>query len=174
MRWSFRRRRGAALLETALWLPVLVLLFMGTVELARLTYTYYSLQKMLNTLARDLSAQPFANFCDPADPAIERAKDAMVHGIPLGNGAPIVPVVQGLDTDMIEVRVQRYSRESGNLSDCDCSATAGTCNTAFGGRGPDFLAVSIPGGYPMRLRIPGLSNEPVPLRPRVLVPLPGL
>ena len=61
------KRRGAVLMETVLWVPILVLLFMGTVEFTRVAYTYYTLEKILYSLARYAGTQQGINFCDPND-----------------------------------------------------------------------------------------------------------
>lgn len=162
-------------LETALWVPVLFTLFMGTAEIARVTYTYYTLQKTLNTVARMLSAQPNVNFCDPDDPGMQQVKLAAITTIFQGgtsghdNGS-----IAGLTPDMIQVRIQRYSHETGTMTDCECSATPLGCDAAGGARGPDYVSISIPDGYPMRLRIPGIPTDPIPLRPHVLAPYTGL
>ncbi|MBL0159644.1 MAG: pilus assembly protein [Bryobacterales bacterium] len=52
-----RGQGGGVLLETALWMPFLILLLMGTVELSRVTYTYYTLKKILYTVARTAGTQ---------------------------------------------------------------------------------------------------------------------
>ena len=58
------RRRSSNLLEAGMWLPIMVLLLYGTVELARVSYTYYTLHKMLYTLARLVGTQQGVNFCE--------------------------------------------------------------------------------------------------------------
>ena len=58
-----RRRRGAIILESAMWIPIMVLLLMGMVELARVTYTYYSLHKLLYTIARLVGTGQGTAFC---------------------------------------------------------------------------------------------------------------
>ena len=57
------RRRGAALVEAALIVPIVVALLVGTVELGRVTYTYYMLEKLMYNLARFLGTQQGVNFC---------------------------------------------------------------------------------------------------------------
>src|SRR5690349_17905832 len=61
------RRRGSIALETALYLPILFLLLFGTVELAKITYTYYTLQKIMASVARYAGTQQGVNFCDAGD-----------------------------------------------------------------------------------------------------------
>lgn len=177
--WRIPRngRRGSVALETALWVPFFFILFMGTVELGRVTYTYYTLQKTLNSVARMLSSQPNINFCNPYDPTIEQIKQMAILGSSETNRSPsegLGGLLVHLTPEMIEVHAERYSRDTGVIAPCDCSAQAGGCDTSVGGRGPDYVTVTIPNGYPVRLRIPGLSNEPIPLRPHILVPYSGL
>lgn len=172
-----KRSRGSVAVETALWIPFVFILFTGTVELGRITYTYYTLQKTLNSVARMVSTQPNINFCNPYDPTIQQIKMMAILSSSDANRSPSEQtngLVANLTPEMIEVRAERYSRETGAITDCECVAAAGGCDASGGARGPDYVAVSIPDGYPMRLRIPGLTNEPIPLRPHVLVPYSGL
>ncbi len=74
------RRRGSAALETVMVLPFLLVLLLGTVEIAKITYTYYTLHKMLYSLARYLGTQQGTNFCDPSDPNIVAAKNFALTG----------------------------------------------------------------------------------------------
>lgn len=60
-----RRRRkqgGTSLLEATLFLPIVAMLLWGMIEFARITYTYYTLHKMLQTVARYTANQPGLNF----------------------------------------------------------------------------------------------------------------
>lgn len=41
------KQRGNAMLEMAMYVPILAILLVGSVEVARLTYIYYTLHKML-------------------------------------------------------------------------------------------------------------------------------
>ena len=61
-----RGRSGSSLLETAMWVPFLVMLFVGTVEMARVSYTYYAVQKALYTVARMVGTSVSANICAAA------------------------------------------------------------------------------------------------------------
>jgi hypothetical protein len=164
-----RRRSGSSLLETAIIVPLLFLLFMGTVELARVTYTYYSLQKALYFVARYIGTQQNVNFCDGSDPSIMTAKAFVSQR----DSAESWGGISGLTPDMISIRTQRYSGSTGGLVDCDCSGGAEGCDTAQGSLPPDYVVVAIPEGYPIRLRIPGLSNQAVALKPRVMLPFGG-
>ena len=64
------RGKGSALVESALLVPILLALLIGTTELGRLTYTYYMIQKVLAGLARSLGTQQGVNFCNTGDPII--------------------------------------------------------------------------------------------------------
>lgn len=161
-----RNRRGAVLFETAMWVPIMVLLLMGMVELARFTYTYYALHKMMYTIARLVGTGLGTNFCSTQN----TVQDTITFALNGGN-LDGQPVVQSLQANQIEVRIERYDAASGELSVCDCSANG--CDTEAGGRPPDYVVVSIPDGYPMRLNIPGLNLDPIPMRPQVRVPYGG-
>ncbi len=165
-----RRQSGAILLETALWTPVLILLLMGTVELSRVTYTYYTLKKILYTVARTAGTQQGINFCDDTDAQMAAIKASAVTGTADGTGDPLL---RNLTADLITVRIERYSADSGTLAECACEASATGCDTAQGARGPDYLVVTVPDGYPVTLRLPGLANDPIPLRPHVRLPFGG-
>ncbi len=163
-----RRNRGSALLETALYLPILFLLLFGMIELARVTYTYYTLQKMLVTVARYLGTQQGVNFCDDADPGIQAAKSFALTGATDGSAEPYL---SELRAENIQVRIERYTAATNEIGQCECSATG--CDTSAGGQGPDHIVVSIPDGYSIRLRIPQLPLDPILLRPQVRVPFQG-
>jgi hypothetical protein len=159
-------RRGNALLETAMFMPVLLLLLVGMVELARVTYIYYTLHKTMYTLARYLGTRQGANLCDDGDAEVAAAKEYALTGATDGTAEPFL---NGLTSDMISIRVERYS--SGELVQCECWVTG--CDAGAGGRPPDFIVVSIPEGYSFRLNFPYLVTEPILLRPSVRVPFGG-
>jgi TadE-like protein len=161
------RARGAAVLfESAMWVPIMVLLFMGMVELGRVTYTYYSLQKMIYSIARLVATGQATNFCSTQNTVQDTINFALNGGNVEGQ-----PIIQALTAEQINVRIERYDPSTGEIAVCECSATG--CDTESGGRPPDFVVVSLPDGYPMRLAIPGLNLDPIPLRPQVRVPYGG-
>lgn len=166
MRTARPNRSGAIVFEAAMWIPIMVLLLMGTVELARVTYTYYSLHKMLYGIARLVGSGLGTNFCSDQSNVQDTINFALNGGNLEGQ-----PIIAALTATQIDVRVERYDPASGELTQCECSATG--CDTAAGGRPPDYVVVSIPNGYPMRLAIPGLNLDPIPLRPQVRVPYGG-
>ncbi len=65
-----QRTKGSAILEAALFIPIIFALFIGMEELARVTYNYYMIQKTLSGLARYLGTQQGVNFCNGTDPIL--------------------------------------------------------------------------------------------------------
>jgi len=49
---GFRKQHGSSVLESALLIPILVLLFVGAMEIGKITLTYYQLHKALRAGAR--------------------------------------------------------------------------------------------------------------------------
>lgn len=170
MRRFVTARRGGTLLETALWIPILVMVMMGTAEFGRLVYTYHQIHKILEGLARTVGATEGINFCDPSDATLVSLKQMALTGTADGSATALV---NGLTVDQVEVRPERYLRSSDTLVQCDCAATATGCDAAGGATPPDFIAVSVPEGYPMRLNLPRLALDPILLRPAVRVPFTG-
>lgn len=166
MKGHRRSRQASVLFETAMWFPIMIGLLMAMVEIARVTYTYYSLHKMLYSIGRLVGTAQGVNFCSDTGIVADTITFALNGGNTEGQ-----PIIQSLQADQIEVRIERYDAASGELSVCECSSTG--CDTEAGGRPPDFVVVSIPDGYPMRLAIPGLNLDPIPLRPQVRVPYGG-
>lgn len=163
-----RRSQGSVLLETVLYLPILIGLLIGILQLARISYTYYTLQKILYTVARYVGTQQGINFCDGTDATVTAAKNLALTGTTDGSGPPILP---NLTADQIDVRIERFISETADLSECGCDATS--CDTANGGQAPDWVVVSVNGGYPIQLNFQGFVTDPIPLRPQVRIPYTG-
>lgn len=163
-----RRHAGSVALETAMYLPILFLLLFGTVELGKIAYTYYTLQKILTAAARYAGTQQGVNLCDAGDPAIMAAKQFAISAS-LDSSAN--PLVENLTADMIQVRPERVDPNTGDLNECACSPSG--CDAASGGLPPDFIVVSIPDGYPFAPHIPFIPTDPILLRPSVRVPYGG-
>jgi len=161
-------QRGSTIVEAALLTPVLVLLLMGLVELGRVAYTYFALQKILYNLARYLGTQQGVNFCDDTDATIAAAKNYALTGTLDGTADPLIP---NLPPEQIQVRIERYNRDTQALEACDCSSSG--CDVSAGGLAPDSIVVTIPEGYRLQLRIPRLLLEPIPLKPQVRLPYGG-
>ena len=164
---SIKRRRGGALLEAALFIPVILALLLGTVELGRVIYTYYMLQKVMVDLARYVGTQQGVNFCDSGDPTVQSSIDFALTGTSDSSENPIVP---GLIPAMIQLRAERYDPTTGQLNVCDCSTTG--CDTSQGGLPPDFIVVSL-SGYQVHPLFWGFAVDPFQLSPGVRVPYGG-
>ena len=156
-------------MEAALFVPIVVSLLVGMVQIGKITYVYYTLRKALYTMARYVAVQQGVNFCDIADATIVAAKNFGVSGSSTEDGA--APLLANLTTDMISIGIERVDTASGTLGACDCSVTG--CDAAAGGRPPDFIVVSIPDGYLVSPRFLFFSIDPIPLRPQVRVPFGG-
>lgn len=93
-----RRENGTQMIEFALILPTLILLFAGTVELGRMFYQYTTLAKATRAGARYLSTQP--NVATSTD----AAKRVVLCGNPNVCGDPSNPaIVTGLNASKIVV-----------------------------------------------------------------------
>jgi len=161
-------RRGSSLIESAMLLPLLFLLLFGMVELARISYTYYALNKMLTTVASYVGSRQAVNFCDEADLTVTFAKTFAITG---GNDATAAPLVPNIEASSIRVGIERYDVASDSIAACECSATG--CDLAQGGAAPGYVVVSLTDGYPVRLAVPFVNFEPIVLRPQVRMPYRG-
>ena len=101
---SFARREdGTQLIEFAIALPFLVLMFAGSVELGRLFYTYTTLTKSTLVGARYLSTPVVALDANGyAVSDINVAKNLMICGI-AANCVGQTPIVSGLTADNITI-----------------------------------------------------------------------
>ena len=151
-----------------MYLPILVALLVGMIELARVSYTYYALHKILYSVGRFVGTQQGVNFCDGTDATVTTAKNLALTGTADGTGTPIIA---NLTADQIQIRIERFQTDSADLAECGCDATS--CDTANGGQGPDWVVVSITDGYPIQLTFWGLAPDPFPLRPSVRLPFTG-
>jgi hypothetical protein len=162
------KQRGGALIESVMMMPLLLSLLIGTVELARVFYTYYTLEKVMYDLARYLGTQQGVNFCDPADASITAAENYALTGSTLSAQDPVVP---GLTPAMFQIAIERYDPAAGAMTPCDCSSTG--CDASQGGLPPNYIQVSLTDGYSVRPFFWGFTIDPFPLRPTVLVPYGG-
>lgn len=160
-------RRGNTILETAMLMPVLFLLLVGMNQLAKITYTYYTLRKTVYSIATYLSAQQGVNFCDPADPTIAAAINFGLTGTTDGS-QPVF--VTGLTPAMIQVTPESMDPVAGTLGPYGSGCVD---SPPFDGTPPSQIVVSIPNGYLIQLRIPYLPVDPIPLKPEVKVPYGG-
>ena len=91
----FRRdESGVQLVEVAIVIPILLILFGATAEFGRFFYEYTTLTKAARGAARYLSVNPVGTAGDTA------AKNILVFGNPAGTGTPILP---GLATSNVEI-----------------------------------------------------------------------
>jgi TadE-like protein len=162
-------RRGGAVLEIALFVPILVTLLVGMVQIGKITWVYYTLRKTLYTAGRYAATQQGVDFCDSSDPAVIAALNFALNGTNIDDSTD--PILPALTADMISLSIERIDPTSGVPTACDCSVTG--CDTNAGGGEPDFVVVSIPQGYQVNPRIPFLTLDPILLRPKVRVPFGG-
>jgi hypothetical protein len=159
-----RRAHGNTILEVALWLPILFLLIVGMLRLAKITFLYYSLNKIVYNIARQISVDQGLNFCDPNDPTTQGAINAAIT-----DPNTQLPLISNLTPDMFTVTATCLD-SNGNPFPCDLS----TCGTAIGAPlQPAFVTVSIPGGYSISPLIPYILLSPIQLSPSVTVPFGG-
>ncbi len=148
--------------------PILIALLIGTVELARVTYTYFTLQRMMFNLARYIGTQQGVNFCDPGDASVQAAINYTLTG---STDSSLDPIVLGLTPAMFQIRAERYDPVAQQLVLCDCSAAG--CDASQGGLPPGFIVVSLTNGYQVHPLFWGFTVDPFPLRPSVRVPYGG-
>ena len=111
--------RGASVLEIALFVPILVTLLVGMIQIGKITYVYYTLRKTLYTMGRFVSVQQGVNFCDDGDAAILAAKNFALTGNSTDDGTN--PILPALTADMISVTIERIDPASGAPTACDCN-----------------------------------------------------
>lgn len=165
-----KRRSGSALVESAVTIPLAVLLLVGMNQLAKFTYTYYTLRKTVYSIGEFLSGQQGVNFCSTADPTVSAA---ITFGL-TGTTDPTAPaLVTGLDPSMIQITAERATYGGPGapftLSDCSC---APDCDISQGAIPPDFIVVTV-AGYMLTPRIPMVPMVPIALTPTVKVPYGG-
>ena len=160
--------KGQALLETALYLPFLFLFLFGTVELGKVVYTYFALQKALYSIGRLAATAQGINLCDSGDPILAGIENVVLTGSSDGQGTPII---QGLAATDIQIRVERFDPVNNVLNICDCSVNG--CDIAAGGLSPDFIVISLTNGYQVGPVFPLFRVDPFPLRPQIRMPFGG-
>lgn len=85
------RQSGAAIVEFALAVPLLLLLTLITTEFGRAIYQYNTIVKSLRGAARYLSVQTPSTALTPNTTAIAEAANLVVFGNFSGTGTPLVP-----------------------------------------------------------------------------------
>jgi Flp pilus assembly protein TadG len=94
-----RSERGTQLVELAIVLPLLLMMFGAVAEFGRFFYTYQTLAKATRTGARYLSTESAAGTSDA------QAKNLVVYGNDAGTGSPVVSGLAGTNV--------RVTREGG-------------------------------------------------------------
>ena len=153
-------RRGSTVIETAILIPLILLLLVGMVTVARITYLYYTLRKTVYSIARYVGTQQGVNFCDSTDATVV---NAINFGLTGTTDASQPVFVTGLTPAMVIITPEQFDPVTGTLSNF-CASTQGIA--------PDFIAVAIQ-GYTIPVRLPGLQIDPIPLGPQVQVPYGG-
>ena len=160
-----RRKGGNVALETAIFIPVLLLLIVGMVQIGKVTYLYYTLKKIVYAAAREVAVQQSINFCDVTND--QTAQTAVNFAL---NDTSGTPIIANLTTLQITTQCTDSSNVGGAMIPCDTS----NCDALSVAARPDFVTVSIPGGYPVNVLIPFISPIPVTLNPTVTVPFGGV
>jgi Flp pilus assembly protein TadG len=161
-------RGGNTILETAIFLPMLLVLLVAMEQIGKLTYTYYTIKKIEFTIARFLATQQGVNFCaGTGDPSIAAAINLGLTGTTDGTGAPFLT---DLTADMIVITPEIVD-SSGVSAVCTCDITG--CDESVGGGSPAYITVGIPSGYPVAPIIPFTTTQTIPLVPEVKVPYEG-
>ena len=160
-----RRAKGNVALETAMFIPILLLLIVGMVQIGKVTYLYYTLKKIVYAAARQVAVQQSVNFCDVTND--QTAQTAINFALNDTSGTPIVANLTALQ---ITTQCTDPAAVGGAMIPCDTS----NCDALSVAARPDFVTVSIPGGYPVNVLIPFISPIPVTLNPTVTVPFGGV
>ena len=92
-----RDEQGVQLLELAIVLPIMLLLFAGVAEFGRYFYEYTTLAKGARAGARYLASKSVTSGTDWQGPA----KALVVYGNTAGTGDPILP---GLEPDNVDIQ----------------------------------------------------------------------
>ncbi len=161
-------RGGNAMIETAIFLPLLLILLVGMEQIGKLTYVYYTIKKIEYTIARYVATQQGVDFCAGlGDPTITAAINLGLTGTTDGTGAAFIP---DLTADMFVITPETID-STGEPAVCSCDITG--CDESVGGGAPAYINVAIPSGYPIAPVIPFTTVQTIPLVPMVTVPYEG-
>jgi Flp pilus assembly protein TadG len=153
------RRSGNMAIEAAMLIPVLLLLIVGTVQLGKVTYEYYTVKKLLWSVGRALSLQQGLDLCNVSGD--ETAGGIVTAALSDSSQTLIMPNVTNANITV----TPECSDGSGNMTQCPCDTPPFAQ--------PAFLLVSIP-DYSVTVRIPFLSPIAISMQPHVLVPFGGV
>jgi hypothetical protein len=155
------RTSGNMAIEAAMLIPILVLCIVGMVQFGKVTYTYYTLKKIVWAAGRQLASQQGVNYCNGTDdPKVAAANSFALNDT---TGTPIIENLTALQFDA------QCSDGDGGTTPCDTSS----CENLSISPRPDYVLVTIPGGYPATIRIPFLNPVQITLSPSALVPTGG-
>jgi Flp pilus assembly protein TadG len=97
------RQSGSAVIEMALSLPVLVGLFLGTLQFGYSFYIYDELEQSVRAGARYASLRSYGSTTDTPDAAFANAvRNVVVYANPAGGSRPVAP---GLTTGQVAITV---------------------------------------------------------------------
>src|SRR5262245_32160416 len=168
---QYTNQRGQAAVELALLLPILMLLLFGVVQLARVYYTYHTLQKALRSGAGFIAHLSNVNFCDDQNETFLDARNYIVFGNQEGSGAP---VVNGLTPEMVQIIPERADVDTATIEQCACSEDGASCDITSAGRAPDYVVVNFGAtGFPVDVRFPFVTLGSIPLHPSVRMAVTG-
>jgi Flp pilus assembly protein TadG len=146
--------------EAAAVIPLLLLLIVGMVQFGKVTYVNYTLNKMVYAAGRQLAVQQGVNYCNADDAKVTAAIAFATND---ANGQPIIA---NLPTMQVEALC---SDGNGGTAACEPNV----CDTLGISPKPQYLRVTIPGGYPVTIRLPFLNPVDISLSPSALVPTGG-
>jgi hypothetical protein len=169
------RNRGQAAVETAFAIPLLLMMMFGAFQVARIYWTYHTLQKAVRGGAGLLARTSNVNYCDQSDPMLLKAKTFIMYGSFESTGSPILKDLRPDDVNLITIYPERVGSDLITVGDCSCdSSVADSCDVANGGRAPDFITVSLgPSGFPLEVRFPYMQWTTINLNVSVRMPVTG-
>lgn len=97
---SYKDARGSAIVEFAIAVPILALIFMAGVEFGRAFYVYNILTKSVRNAARYVSDKPIAVSGAIDNSILTKAKNIAVFGNATGTGNPIL---SGYTTSQVNI-----------------------------------------------------------------------
>jgi Flp pilus assembly protein TadG len=173
MRRKANSQRGQAVVELAFQIPLMLLLLFGGFQIARIFYTYHTLQKALRGAAGFVARSTNVNYCDIGDATLAAARNFVVFGNLQASGTPVVP---GLTPDLIQILPERDVAGSTGVTQCPC--TVGTedtesCDVSSSGRAPDFVVVNLGSGFPLTVPFPFVNLGTINLKVSVRMPVTG-
>src|SRR5512146_1694781 len=104
------RRRGNSIMEVGMWMPFILLLLVGMVQIGKITYVYYTVKKVLYSIGMQISTAQGVNFCDVEDPIILAAKNYGLSGTVEEGAAALLPT---LTPDLIDVTTECVDPNTG-------------------------------------------------------------